>query len=441
VVCLLVLCGVALPPAVAQSGPRDVSDAGGQFTISLPGDWSASPLDAALLAREVPAAAMPRMDGGTSGLIAFGPGGASQAPPMLFVAAAPLAQSDAQVDPLQLVDALRAAPQRTGELRVLQEGAATIAGLPAYYMYTVANAPARPVSLYAVMVFMAVGQTGFYAFGATVNDPNRIRTDFATISAILETLRPAPPLVRRPPPPPLQSAPPGGGAENPLAGVFMIFAVPRVPQRVYDVAGGTAFFISPDGTALTNSHVVYEAYVNPAYQLVALVSGEFYGASVVCSSVLAHDPWADPAMPVEPSRDVAEVRLTSAPDFPFDSLHSPGGAPYGFAHQGPLPAFQALRFGTDPVVGEPVHFVGFGGSTGSVPYPLSTAGTVRKLGTAPDGTPIFIVALEGNAVHGDSGSPVLDSQDQVVGLLAWASAPGLHLGFAMSRAALNPVCR
>ena len=117
-------------------------------------------------------------------------------------------------------------------LRVLQEGAATVAGLPAYYIYTVANAPARPVSLYAVMVFMAVGQTGFYAYGATVNDPDRIRTDFATISAILETFRPAPPLVQRPPQPPLESAPPGAGAENPLAGVFMVFAVPRVPQRV-----------------------------------------------------------------------------------------------------------------------------------------------------------------------------------------------------------------
>jgi len=437
-VCLLALCGAALTPAVAQPAARVVSDDRGQFTITLPGDWSAGPLDAAVLAKEVPAAARPLITSGTSGLIAFGPGGASQAAPMFVVTAVPLTQSNSQVDPLQMVDALRAAPQAPSGLRVLQEGAATVAGLPAYYVYAIAPVPERPVSLYSVMVFMAVGQTGYYAYGATLNDPGRIRTDFATISAILETFRPTPPLVQRLPQPPPESPAVG---ENPLAGVFMVFAVPRVPQRSYDVAGGTAFFISPDGTALTNSHVVYEAYVNPAYQLVALVNGEFYGATVVCASVLTHDPWGDPSSPVEPSRDVAEIRLAPAPDFPFGSLHPPGLTPYGYAHQGPLPSFPALRFGPDPVVGEPVHFVGYGGSAGSIPYALSTAGTVQKIAAASDGTPIFTISLQGTAVHGDSGSPVLDDQGEVVGLLAWASAPSGHLGFAMTRGALNPVCR
>ena len=148
----------------------------------------------------------------------------------------------------------------------------------------------------------------------------------------------------------------------------------------------------------------------------ALVNGEFYGASVVCASVLTHDPWVDPSSAVAPSRDVAEIRIGSAPDFPFDSLHRPGGSAYGYAHQGPLPSFPALRFGPDPVVGEPVHFVGYGGSAGSVPYALTTTGTVRKLATASDGTPIFTIRLQGAAVHGDSGSPVLDDQGEVVGL-------------------------
>ncbi len=437
-VCLLVVCGVALAPAAAQSRPQLITDDHGQFTITLPADWSPTPLDAAVLTRDVPAAARPLISTGTSGVIAFGPGGASKAAPMMFVTAVPLTQSNSVVDPLQLVDALRAAPQAPPGLRVLQEGAATVAGLPAYYVYAVANAPDRSTSLYMVMVFMAVGQTGYYAYGATVNDPDRIRTDFATISAVLETFHATPPLVQRLPQPAPES-PAIGGA--PDAGVFMVFAVPRAPRGSYDVAGGTAFFIAPDGTALTNSHVVYEAYVNPAYQLVALVNGEFYGASVVCASVLTHDPWVDPSSAVAPSRDVAEIRIGSAPDFPFDSLHRPGGSPYGYAHQGPLPSFPALRFGPDPVVGEPVHFVGYGGSAGSVPYALTTTGTVRKLATASDGTPIFTISLQGAAVHGDSGSPVLDNQGEVVGLLAWASTPNLHLGFAMTRAALNPVCR
>ena len=88
-----------------------------------------------------------------------------------------------------------------------------------------------------------------------------------------------------------------------------------------------------------------------------------------------------------------------------------------------------------------MHFVGYGGSAGSVPYALSTAGTVRKTRHGVGRDADLHVALEGNAVHGDSGSPVLDAQGEVVGLLAWASAPSLHLGFAMTRAALNPVCR
>jgi S1-C subfamily serine protease len=433
------VCAATLTPAVAQSRPQAVSDDHQQFTITLPADWTPSPLDPTVLTREVPAAARPLITTGATGLIAFGPGGASKSAPMVFVTAIPLTQSGSVVDPLQLVDALRAAPGAPPGLRILQEGGATVAGLPAYYVYATADAPARPGSLYTIMVFMAVGQTGYYAYGATVNNPDRVRTDFATISAIFETFRPAaPPQVQRLPQPAPETP---ASAGNPNAGVFMVFAVPRAPERSYDVAGGTAFFISPDGTALTDSHVVYEAYVNPAYELVALVNGEFYGADVVCASVLTHNPWDNPSAAVAPSRDVAEIRLTSPPVFPFDSLHPPGVSTYGYAHQGPLPSFPALRLGSDPVVGEPVHFVGYGGSAGAVPYALTTAGTVRKVDTASDGTPIFTISLQGTAVHGDSGSPVLDERGEVVGLLAWASSPDLHLGFAMTRAALDPVCR
>jgi S1-C subfamily serine protease len=221
----------------------------------------------------------------------------------------------------------------------------------------------------------------------------------------------------------------------------MVFAVPRNPGPQYSATGGTAFFISPDGTAVTNSHVVYEANVNPDYQLVALVNGEFYGASVVCASALTHDPWAHPSSPVAFERDVAEIRLTTAPDFPYATLHMPAGTPYGAAHRGPLPTFPALRFGKDPVVGQSVYFVGYGVSVSAAPYAASIAGIVRTIETARDGTPVFAMTLQGSAVGGDSGAPVLDAQGEVVGVLAWTSDAGHNFGFAMTRGALDPICR
>jgi len=69
------------------------------------------------------------------------------------------------------------------------------------------------------------------------------------------------------------------------------------------------------------------------------------------------------------------------------------------------------------------------------------AGTVNALGRGSDGTPYFGFALaeaaDGALARGDSGSPVVDSQHRVVGVLAAASRGE---GVAVSSAALDPAC-
>ena len=51
------------------------------------------------------------------------------------------------------------------------------------------------------------------------------------------------------------------------------------------------------------------------------------------------------------------------------------------------------------------------------------------------------MSLKGSAVRGDSGSPVFDTRGEVVGLLGWTSDAQHNFGFAMTRGALDPVCR
>jgi len=81
-------------------------------------------------------------------------------------------------------------PQTDDRFHITQQGPAKIAGQAAYYFYFVSTMPQRAISVYGVMVFMAVGRMGFFAFGGTPNDPARVQTDYTTISRILETFRP-----------------------------------------------------------------------------------------------------------------------------------------------------------------------------------------------------------------------------------------------------------
>ncbi len=225
------------------------------------------------------------------------------------------------------------------------------------------------------------------------------------------------------------------------AGVFQLVTV--TGANAHGVESGTAFFVSPDGTALTNSHVVYQARRDPAqYRLMALIGKEFYSAEVLCASRLPYDP-SDATADAVPGRDVAQVRV-SASRFQFTRWGSGGeDGPRFTAHLGALPLFPSLVFGPDPAPGEPIRVVGYGFVPigGSFGERWTAFGTVSEIGTAPDGTPVFRVSSDRRPRPGNSGSPVLDGQGHVVGMWTWNEAASLAFGAGISSSALTPACR
>lgn len=234
--------------------------------------------------------------------------------------------------------------------------------------------------------------------------------------------------------------PPTAGADDPAQAVFLLQVIPRgdgSQSAVY----GTAFFISSNGTALTNSHVVYLAARDPAqYALLAVVNREFYSASVVCTSRLGHDP-TDPGLNVRPSRDIAEIRLSPS-TFPFArwQLKLPSGQPLLMvsAHRGVLPRFRSLTIAGHPSSGDQVRVIGFGHLFG--PQRWTATGQVRGIARTSDGTEIFGIDFNGPALPGNSGSPVLNPDDQVVGMWAWHSLSDANLGMAISNSAFLVPC-
>ncbi|HKV43356.1 MAG TPA: serine protease [bacterium] len=233
-----------------------------------------------------------------------------------------------------------------------------------------------------------------------------------------------------------------GSAQGAPAPSIIHLVVMKLEIRGYqsayrEIVEGTGFFIAASGIALTSSHVVSLARREPAtYKVVAVVGGEFYGATLVCADSLPDDTGGR----LVPSRDVAEIQLV-APDLSFEEL-SYRGVGFARAHHGPLPAFPALAFGAPPAVGDFVRVLGFGHQEAEVlPSEWSAPGTVRALGSAGDGTQLFGIKFERDAEPGHSGSPVLNRQGEVVGILTWTIASDRTLGIAISRAALDPVCR
>lgn len=236
-----------------------------------------------------------------------------------------------------------------------------------------------------------------------------------------------------------------GQAAVPPDAVFQLLTVARQPEDgQYVSAGyGTGFFIAPDGTALTVSHVVYLAQHDPAhYQLLAIVGKEFYSVAIVCASGLPYDPTNPPKDGVTPSRDVAQIRIVS-PTTPFQTwaFKLDNGIVYPLAsrHDGPLPEFPALSLGPNPGPGDRIRIIGFG-RISPIPKKWTAGGVVGETWTLRDGAPAFSATLQSQPQPGGSGSPVLNAKNQVVGIWPWVDASRSDGGAGISSSALTPAC-
>ena len=215
------------------------------------------------------------------------------------------------------------------------------------------------------------------------------------------------------------------------------FVLLTVTPEGRPAALGTAFFVDGDGTALTNSHVVYLARENPGrYRLLAIVGREFYSAALVCAAPLSYDPEKDTAVV---GRDIAQIKL--GPSRFLFATYWLGGTEHT-PHLTALPRFPAVRLGDDPSPGAAVRIVGYG-LTGFPPAPgvrWTATGTVDGVGAASDGTPVFRVVSTNRPREGNSGSPVLDALGYVVGMWTWNQDDTLAFGLAIGSSALTRPC-
>jgi hypothetical protein len=224
---------------------------------------------------------------------------------------------------------------------------------------------------------------------------------------------------------------------SPGASVFLV-VIWRQIGRQLEAGGGTGFFIAPDGTALTASHVVQRARTDRTYHIAAIIGREIYSAILVCASELPRDTGTI-AGSEDDTRDVAEIRvMANGPGSLSDLTY--GGRPYATAHRGPVPQFPFLTIAA-PQDGEDVRAFGFGHlSAAPMPYPWSASGTVERIFVFRDGTQGVEVRYSIPTEPGHSGSPVLNARGEVIGMHVSHSTEDRHLGTAIGSAALNPAC-
>ena len=226
------------------------------------------------------------------------------------------------------------------------------------------------------------------------------------------------------------------GAGEDVSPVFQVVTYETTKTQL--VSGGTGFFVDPDGTALTASHVVALAVAKPdAYGLLAIVGKEMFNVSVVCATKV-DERFIQDALA---TGDVARVKLAPF-DKPFDAVGftAPNGLPVeiGHAHEGSMPTFPTLALSDSvPSEGDEVTVKGFG-HISAIPYEWTTRGRVDE---KIDQYHVFSIRSPSPPQPGNSGSPVLNAQGQVVGMMTW-SGPETDrtLTWAQSVFALKRLC-
>jgi hypothetical protein len=196
--------------------------------------------------------------------------------------------------------------------------------------------------------------------------------------------------------------------------VFEIITYDRM--TLAGVYQGSAWFVRPQGRALTDAHVVGKVIEHPhRYGAIALIGNQFYGLRVLCSTPYGHEG-SDGSVVMR--HDVAEVQVADASGVPFATWENAATDTLASGFVGRLPTFDTLTPGT-PHSGDSVTVAGFGVLSPFIASYTATGHAAASYRLVDD-TPVFDVEFDGlYASPGDSGAPVLNGQGQVVGMLTW----------------------
>lgn len=215
------------------------------------------------------------------------------------------------------------------------------------------------------------------------------------------------------------------------------------------VEAGTGFFVSPDGLALTASHVIYKAFKDPEHtHLLALWSNQqgervYFKVQLVCATELPYDATRSPR-DVPFSKDVAVARIVPVPHgvgwHKTWGYSLPGGYRYDWTAQDSLPTFTPLTLAAHgPQSGQHVRVPGYD-HVSALPPLFEAIGEVGQSRSMRDGTPVFDIHSTQPNQPGGSGSPILAEDGTVVGMYPWRDNTDHSLGYGESVDVLRHPC-